>query len=352
MKRKIYGKLAVLFTVFLLFSGCGGNSYSEDTASAKSTMADTGNGWSKQASQEAAAVDTAADTEELGDMTSPEASSSDLTDKDLANRKLIKTVSLSMETKTFDAMKSQLEESVASFSGYIENSDYQVPQGTERYRYYYITVRVPSDRLDAFVEQVGALGTLTNKSENVEDITLDYVDKTAYKESLQVEYDRVTQLLEQAEDLDQILALESKLSQLRYEINSYESQLRTYDNLIDYSTVHINISEVEYEKKASDTISSRISNGFTSSLYAVRDFFVNLFVFLVSNLPILLPLGIVVLLIIFLVKRQVKRHPSGRHISGRGENSQVTDSYTGKRSFSSEAEAKRKEESLNTDKKE
>ena len=73
-------------------------------------------------------------------------------------------------------------------------------------------------------------------------MTLDYVDKTAYKESLQVEYDRVMELLEEAKDLDQILALESKLSQLRYEIDSYESQLRTYDNLIDYSTVHIYIS--------------------------------------------------------------------------------------------------------------
>ena len=71
--------------------------------------------------------------------------------------------------------------------------------------------RIPSDQLDSFTEKAGELGQVTNKSENVEDVTLDYVDKTAYKESLQVEYDRVMELLEEAKDLDQILALESEI---------------------------------------------------------------------------------------------------------------------------------------------
>ena len=172
--------------------------------------------------------------------------------------------------------------------------------------------RIPSDKLDSFTEKTGELGQVTNKSENVEDVTLDYVDKTAYKESLQVEYDRVMELLEEAKDLEQILALESKLSQLRYEINSYESQLRTYDNLIDYSTVDIYISEVEYEQESNDTIGNRISNGFRSSLYGVRDFFVNLFVWLVSNLPVLLLLGGVAGLLVFLIKKLLKRRKMGK----------------------------------------
>ena len=111
------------------------------------------------------------------------------------------------------------------------------------------------------------------------------------------------ELLEQAKDLEQILALESKLSDLRYEINSYESQLRTYDNQIDYSTVDINIREVEYEKETSDTVGSRIKGGFRNSLYGVRDFFVNSFVFLVSNLPVLVLLAAVAALAVLFLKK-------------------------------------------------
>lgn len=200
-----------------------------------------------------------------------------------------------------------MKEEILACGGYVEHSSFDDPQGGEGYRYYSITARIPSDQLDSFTEKAGELGQVTNKSENVEDVTLDYVDKTAYKESLQVEYDRVMELLEEAKDLDQILALESKLSQLRYEIDSYESQLRTYDNLIDYSTVHIYISEVEYEQEKNDTIGNRISNGFRSSLYGVRDFFVNLFVWLVSNLPVLLLIGGVAAVAVFFMKKLLKR---------------------------------------------
>lgn len=308
MKRKMQRTLSLFLTAALLLSGCG----AEKSSSASVNQSAADYGWTDDAKMEETAVMESEVDSEMMDTAASGASGitpQEAANADIASRKLIKTVSLSMETKEFDKMKADLERSIQSFGGYIENSSFDAPQGAygSYYRYYSLTVRVPSESLDAFVASAGELGTLTNKSENVEDVTLDYVDKKAYKESLQVEYDRVMELLEKAEDLDQILALESKLSQLRYEINSYESQLRTYDNLIDYSTVHIYISEVEYEKVVSDTIGSRISNGFRSSLYAVRDFFVDLFVGLVSNLPVLVLLAAGAVVVIALIRKIMKK---------------------------------------------
>ncbi len=361
MKEKSWKAMAMFFAAVLLLGGCGASDKSaaqtENFSMTNASSADYGGGWetetamdtsgeekTEEVSPEMAAeeagteeslssmtnassadygggweTETAMDTsgEEKTEEVSPEMAAEEagteesLSEKDLSSRKLIKRVSLSMETKSFDTMKQKMEEAITSCGGYIESSSFDDPQGGEYYRYYSITARIPSEKLDSFVSEAGNLGTVTNKSENVEDVTLDYVDKTAYKESLQVEYERVMELLEEAKDLEQILALESKLSQLRYEINSYESQLRTYDNLIDYSTVNIYISEVEYEQKAEDTIGSRISNGFQSSLYTVRDFFVNLFVGIVANLPVIVLVGIVAALgvigVVKLWKRKKKR---------------------------------------------
>ncbi|MBS6195223.1 MAG: DUF4349 domain-containing protein [Clostridiales bacterium] len=310
MKKKTHGTLALFLAVLLLAGGCGAVDKSAETVNQMMDFAGTADGgWTEEMKTESAVETASAAEEEVGDTASSgeENDALDLSKTDQAARKLIKTVSLSMETKEFDTLKTKLEESVTSFGGYIENSSFDAPQGEYNYRYYSLTVRIPSEKLDEFVAETGKMGILTNKTESVEDVTLDYVDKTAYKESLQVEYDRVTELLEKAEDLEQVLALESKLSQLRYEINSYESQLRTYDNLIDYSTVHIYISEVEYEKEVSDTIGSRISNGFRSSLYQVRDFFVNLFVGLVSNIPVLLLLAAAAVMIALIVKKAIRR---------------------------------------------
>jgi len=308
MKEKSWKVIGLLLTSVLFLGGCGASDKStaqtESFSMANTASADYGEGWET-------AMDTSGDekAEEVSpEMAAEEAGTEEaLSEKDLSSRKLIKRVSLSMETKSFDTMKQKMEETITSCGGYIEASSFDDPQGGDYYRYYSITARIPSEKLDSFVSEAGSLGTVTNKSENVEDVTLDYVDKTAYKESLQVEYERVMELLEEAEDLEQILALESKLSQLRYEINSYESQLRTYDNLIDYSTVNIYISEVEYEQKAEDTIGSRISNGFTSSLYTVRDFFVNLFVGIIANLPVLILVGIVAALCVTAVSKLWKR---------------------------------------------
>lgn len=310
MNRKQLIKPLLFLGSLLLLSGCGSDSaktYSNSSYAATSQSSSEGDyGWYEESSDEMdmAATDTTEDAE-------PAEAGSGIPDEalnDQANRKLIKTVSLSMETQAFDEMKAQLEEAITSFGGYVESSDYNIPTGSySKNRFYSITVRVPSDKLDEFTDKVGNLGTITNKSENVEDVTLDYVDKEAYLESLRTEYNRVTELLEEATDLDQILALESKLSDLRYEINSYESRLRTYDNLIDYSTVYLYISEVQYVTDVQPTVGSRISNGFRDSLLTIRDFFVNLIVFLLANLPILLLIAIFIVLIVVIVRKIPKK---------------------------------------------
>lgn len=304
-----------------LLLGCGGSA-GNDSASAASMSteaysADAADyGWAEEG-YDMAAYDNAsqmetAETETAGGSGSQEVS--DAAARDAANRKLIRTVSLDLQTKEFDTLKQNLEKEIENSGGYIESSNYYVPQGEYQYRYYNLTVRIPEENLDAFVETAGYLGTLTDKSENVEDVTLNYVDMTAYKESLQLEYERVTEILAEATELDQILALESKLSELRYEINSYESQLRIYDNLISYSTVHIYISEVEVVKDITPTVGSRISNGFRESLHKVKNFFVDLFVWIVSHVPELVVFAVCVAVIVILLKMIGKRVAKSRFV--------------------------------------
>ena len=59
----------------------------------------------------------------------------------------------------------------------------------------------------------------------------------------------ILELLEKAGTVEDIITIEGRLSEVRYQLEAYASQLRTFDNQVDYSTVHINISEVERETK-------------------------------------------------------------------------------------------------------
>ncbi len=296
--------LSLLLILTLLLSACKGSSMANDNLSSNAdksesfTENDSG-GWSEKPSEPSLDADSSLKHEVSGT----------LSENDLANRKLIKTAYLTLETKEFDSLKTSLEALIPSYGGYIQDSNFYAPQYSGSHRNYSLTVRIPVDNLDAFLTEVGELGTVTNASEKMDDVTESYIDMTAYKEALQVEYNKIMELLEKAVDLEQILLLESKLSELRYEINSYESKLRAYDNLIAYSTVHITVNEVEFETPVEDSIWTRISTGFMQSLYSIRDFCVELLVFVLANLPILILLAIALILLSIIWKKRRRRAP-------------------------------------------
>ena len=106
-------------------------------------------------------------------------------------RKLIKNVRLEMQTREYDQVIERLTKKVQEIGGYVENSSVwgsSIYQNSTRNSEY--TVRIPSDRLNEFVDVVSGLGNVTYKSESVEDVTLQYVDVESRKKALETEQDR------------------------------------------------------------------------------------------------------------------------------------------------------------------
>lgn len=222
-----------------------------------------------------------------------------------ANRKLIKTVNMNVETTEYDALVSNISSRVSEMGGYIETSEVYgggINDNSERRAYY--TVRIPSDKLDAFVNQVSKQANVTRKSENVEDVTLQYVDTESKKETLEVEKERLMLLLEQADTIETIIALESRLTEIRYQLETMESQLRTYDNLVDYATIEISINEVQiYTPEEPETIWERISTGFVGSLKGVGNGLVDFVIGLIILSPYLVVWGVVITGIVLVIKK-------------------------------------------------
>lgn len=224
------------------------------------------------------------------------------------NRKLIKTVNMSVETERFDELMPNLENQVAALGGYIEsmsvnNREYYHTDGTSSLRYGDMTVRIPKDNLETFLSQVSGQSNVVSRSEYVEDVTLQYVDLESHKKALTTEQDRLLELLEQAETVEDIITIEGRLSDVRYQIESMESQLRTYDNKIDYSTVYLSISEVErYTPTEENSVGERIKTGFLKSLDGVGNGLINFAVWFLTHIPYLVVWAIVIGIIFLIVK--------------------------------------------------
>ncbi len=228
-------------------------------------------------------------------------------------RKLIKNVYMDIETKEIDILVSTINARISALGGYVENSSISRPTGSHARRSANINARIPADKLNDFVYNVEEAGNVTFKSEDVTDVTLTYTDIESHKHSLEVERDRLLELLEKAEDLESVLAIEERLSEIRYKLESFESQLRVYDNQVDYSTVNINISEVvDYTPPAKRTIGERISDGFADTVDDVKTFFEDLFVDIIVYSPVLAILAVVILAGVLIIRRSSKKAKARR----------------------------------------
>lgn len=229
------------------------------------------------------------------------------------SQKLIKTVSMDMETKEFDTLMENIRSKVEELGGYIENSEVSGSSYYSVYdsRYAWMTLRIPADKLDGFVNIVSGLGNVTSKNESVQDITLQYVDVESHKKALETEQERLLQLLEQAESMEDIIAIESRLSEVRYELQSYGSTLRTFDNQVSYSTVNLNIREVERVTPVVEeqTFLEEIQYRLSDNLYDIRQGTRSFAIWFVSSLPYLLIWAAVIAVLVLLVRKFVWKKP-------------------------------------------
>ena len=228
-----------------------------------------------------------------------------------SGRKLIRSVSLSMETLEFESFVAVLQQKVAEAGGYIESSAVNGNSyNYSRSRSASFTCRIPSAKLDAFLSAVDGIGNVTYSYEDQKDVTLNYVDTEARIASLQTEYDRLLELLAQAESVDTIIMLEQRLSDVRYQLESYKSQLRTYDNLVDYSTVEISVDEVQrVSSPEEEGVFARIQSGCSDSLYSVGTGLVDFFVWFVANIPYFAVIAVIALIIVLIVMACLKNSP-------------------------------------------
>ncbi|MCD8218407.1 MAG: DUF4349 domain-containing protein [Clostridiales bacterium] len=232
---------------------------------------------------------------------------SDSSGSDSYEQKLIRTVNIDLETTEFDDLITNLETRTEEMGGYVENSEVSSYSSEYTSRWASLTVRVPAASLDEFVTMVGENANVTHTTETTEDVTLTYVDLESHLTALRTEQESLLGMLEAAETTEDIIAIQSQLTEVRYEIESYESQLRVYDNKVDYSTLYLYIDEVERETAATGgTFWGSVGTKFKNNLYRVGQGFRNFAITFLGVLPITLIIVVPVVVICFVVVNFLK----------------------------------------------
>lgn len=225
------------------------------------------------------------------------------------NRKWVITMNLTAETGDLDAALDAVLAKVSQMEGYVESQSVSGGSaGSGRHRFANLTLRIPANVVDGFVEEVAGLTNLVSSSRNVQDITLTYSDTAGRVTALETEQARLLELMEQAENMSDLLEIEARLTEVRYQLENYASTLRLYDNQVDYATVSLYISEVEkYTPVEEPGFWEKITSGLADSIVNLGETIVASITWLIIDLPYLAVIALVVWLITAFTKRSLRK---------------------------------------------
>lgn len=271
----------------------------EDTENAASGSAD--NGISSFSAEDSY---RSAETAAGGSLLTSGEAESDASTRTADSAKIIYTANLTLETRDYDTARAALDAALSDADGYMESSSEYT--NTDSTRSVSLTLRVPQDSYKSFLAAAAQSGSVTYQNQQAEDITTRYMDTEARLASLTAQRTRLQELQATAENLSDLLEIESSLSDVQYQLESWQSQLDWYSQQVECSTVYLSLSEVkEYtptEESYLSQLSSALRNGWSGFVSGLQQ----LTVWVVGVWP-LLTLMAAAALIVHLVRRRTRK---------------------------------------------
>lgn len=308
MKRRL---LASLLMVMMLMSltACGGGA---------SNSAAGGDKWASEdmATEESYVSHSMAETPkeplEMGysedvfyDEVAVEEAEDDSSTVEVTGQKLIRTARLELESTSFDEAALGLETLTEKYGGYFENSSVANYKDGARWGEY--VVRIPAEQFEAFLSQAGTLCHLTWQEVTQDDISESYYDTAGRLKTQQIKLERLQELLSKAEAMEDIITLESAISETEWMIEDLSGTLRHYDGKVNYATVHINLREVyklSAVEEVPDTFGQRMSAAFADGLRNCGDMLEDLAVALAYSWMWWMLLAVIIAVVICAVRKR------------------------------------------------
>ncbi len=221
--------------------------------------------------------------------------------------KIIRTVQMEITTRVFDQDYAALQDALEGAGGRVQDASVYV--GYAGLRTAYLTLRVPSSKLDALAASFKAVGRLVSFSESSEDVSEQYSDTANRLRTQQTKMERLQALLAKAENIEDLIAIETGISDTQYEIDRLTGLLRGLDSKVDYSTLNVTLNELSAAETSQDkeeSLPERIRNGMAAAWEGFTYLLGDLAVFLTVVLPYLIALALIVLIIRLIIKRRKK----------------------------------------------
>lgn len=212
------------------------------------------------------------------------------------DRKIVYKVNLTIYSDTPEKVYSAIAEATAKYEGYVESSRESKSDYGENYSF---VARIPTAKLDDFVNEISVAGTVKNKEVTTEDITVKYVTVDEQRKSLLAEKEALTARLNEAPVSD-IIAISDRLAKIDAEINAAQRQINEFDSLLNYSTVTVFVNKNYKETPDTRSFGQKLGDLFVASFKSIGTVFKGIVIGLTAAFPYLIIIACVVGIALFI----------------------------------------------------
>ena len=230
------------------------------------------------------------------------------------NRKIIKTASLTAQTDSYDSFVSNLKIKIAEAGGRI---DREYSSGEDYYsknnlRQSSFTIRIPAESLGDFTAGIESMCTVSSYRENINDVTEVYIDTEARISVLSAKEKALLEMLEKAENITDLLAIDTRLTSVQSELESLKAQKESYDDRIVYSTVNLTVNEVKYVEIKNPTFGEAVKLEFTKSIESLFDGIESFGVLILGNIVYVVIFAVLIAISVPVLRKLIKNRKEKR----------------------------------------
>ena len=228
----------------------------------------------------------------------------EITGESNPDRKTIDTLNLYMTVLNFQEADTRIQDLLKQHKGILISSN-QYKSGNYRRTGDY-QFKIPPEENDVFYKEIKTLGEIESENKGSDDVTKQHTNIELRMNSLKAQHERLTELLERATTMADIIALEDKMTQNITQQEELQAQLDDLNSQIDYVNYSIQISEtLDQVPEVEGGFFRRIIVAFQSTGIWFINVVQNILIVLIYLLPYLIAAAIIA----YIYKRYRKKHP-------------------------------------------
>lgn len=242
----------------------------------------------------------------------------------LQREAIIRTGRVRLEVEQFDGAVQNLSTAVRDRGGYVSDSEEELHRiDNKTWTTGRVVLRVPRQNFSSMMERVQREGTVLEAQTNSQDVTDQLVDIRARLENLRAQRDQLRELYQQANDTQDVLAVQRRLSDVQTEIERLEARQKSLRERVAYSTITVRLEEPRPERDPPDVerwYDTPVVEAFLESVNGVVTTVRALTVFLAYALPYIVVFGVPLIVIggVYWRRRNGGRGSGGTTVLDRG----------------------------------